>query len=121
VHRATGNDKLTSTVSFINLELEFENQAPQVYSLLVKVSTEDPIYRDYVDAEVLFHNEIHMYTEVIPFLEEILKKQETDLLGEIFPKWYYVESGADCVGGKDIVVLDNMVLYLEYLQRLLNG
>jgi hypothetical protein len=109
VHKAAGDDHFTSTVSFINLELEFEHQAPQAYSLLVKVSPEDPIYRNYYSTDVLFHNEIHIYTEVIPFVEEFLRKRQTDLLGEIFPKYYYGDSGAACVGGKDIIVLENMV------------
>jgi hypothetical protein len=46
------------------------------------------------DTDALFHNEIHMNTEVIPFVEEFLRKRQTDLLGEIYPKYYYVESGA---------------------------
>jgi hypothetical protein len=50
-----------------------------------------------------------MYTEVIPFVEEFLKKRQTDLLGEIFPKCYYAESGAAYVGDRDIIVLENMV------------
>jgi hypothetical protein len=44
-----------------------------------------------------------MYTEVIPFVEEFLRKRQTDLLGEIFAKCYYAKSGAACVGGRDIV------------------
>ena len=50
-----------------------------------------------------------MYMEVIPFVEEFLRKRQTGLLGEIFCKCYYAESGAACVGGKDIIVLEDMV------------
>ena len=109
VYKETGDDHFTCTVLFISLEVKFEHQAPQAYSLLVKVSPEDPIYREYFDTDVLFHNEIHMYTEVIPFVEEFLRKRQTDLLGEIFAKCYYAESGAACVGGRDIIVLEDMV------------
>jgi hypothetical protein len=108
-HKDTGDDHLTSTILFIDLELMFEHQAPQAYSLLVKVSPEDPIYRRFFDTDILFHNESHMYTEVIPFVEEFLRKRQTDLRGEIFAKCYYAESGAACVGGRDIVVLEDMV------------
>jgi len=109
VYKATGDDHLTSTILLINLELKFEHQAPQEYSLLVKLTPEDPIYREFFDTDVLFHNEFHMYAEVIPSVEEFLRKRQTDLLGEIFPKCYYAESGAACVGGKDIIVLEDMV------------
>jgi len=109
VYKATGDDHYASTVLFINLELTFEHQATQAYSLLVKVSPEDPIYRKYFDTDILFHNETHMYTEVIPFMEEFLRKRQADLVGEIFAKCYYAESGAACVGGRDIIVLENMV------------
>jgi len=105
----TGDDHFTSTILLINLELKFEHQVPQTYSLLVKLTPEDPILRNYLDTNVLFHNEIHMYTEVIPFVEEFLRKRMTDLLGEIFPKCYYAESGAAYVGGRDIIVLEDMV------------
>jgi len=105
----TGDDHFTSTILLINLELKFEHQVPQTYSLLVKLSPDDPILRNYLDTNVLFHKEIHMYTEVIPFVEEFLRKRMTDLLGEIFPKCYYAESGAACVGGRDIIVLEDMV------------
>ena len=44
VYKATGEDHLTSTVLFINLELKFERQAPQAYSLFVKVTPEVSIY-----------------------------------------------------------------------------
>ena len=86
VFKETGDDYCTSTVQFINMELNFEHQAPQAYSLLVKVTPEDPIYRTFFDTDVLFQNEIHMYTEVIPYLETCLGNRKTDLLGEIFPK-----------------------------------
>jgi len=76
----------------------------------VKVRTEAPIYRKNFDTDVLFHNEIHMYTEVIPFVEQFLRKRQADLVGEIFAKCYYAESGAACVGGRDIIVLEDMVL-----------
>jgi hypothetical protein len=109
VYKATGDDHYTSNILFINLELKFERQAPQAYSLLVKVTSEDPIYRRYVDSDVLFHNEILMYTEVIPFVEELLRKRQVDLLGEIFAKYYYAEIGAACVAGRDIIVLEDMV------------
>jgi len=75
----------------------------------VKVTPEDSIYRKFFNTAVLFHNEIHMYTEVIPFVEECLGKRKTNLLGEIFPKCYYAESDAASVGSRDIVVLEDMV------------
>ena len=100
-HTDTGDDHFTCTVLFINVEVKFELQAPQAYSLLVKLSQEDPIFRKYFDTDVLFHNEIHMYMDVIPFVEEFLRKRKTDLLGEIFPKCYYAECGAACVGGRE--------------------
>ena len=109
VYKATGDDHLTSTILVINLELNFEHQALQAYNLLVKLTPEDTIYREFFDTGVLFHNEIHMYTEVIPFVEEFLRKRQVHLLGEIFVKCYYAESGAACVGGKDIIVLEDMV------------
>jgi len=109
VYKETGDDHLTSTILFINLELQFERQAPQAYSLLVKLTSEEPIYREFFDSDVLFHNEIHMYTEVIPFVEEFLRKRQVDLMGEIFAKCYYAEIGAACVGGRDIIVLEDMV------------
>jgi hypothetical protein len=118
-HIDTGDDHFKCTMLFINLEIKVEHQAPQAYSLLVKLSPEDPIYRKYFDTDVLFHNEVHMYTEFIPFLEEFLGKRKKDLLGEIFPKCYYTESGAACVGGRDIIVLETW--YLEDSHRLLNG
>ena len=108
-HTDTGDDHLTCPILFINVEIKFELQAPQAYSLLVKLSPEDPIYRKYMDTDVLFHNEIRMYTEVIPFVEEFLRNRMTDLLGEIFAKCYYAESGAAFVGGRDIIVLEDMV------------
>jgi hypothetical protein len=108
-HTDTGGDHFTSVILFINLELKFEHQASETYRVFVKTSPEDPIYRNFLNTDILFHNEIHMYTEVIPFVEEFLRKRQTDLLGEIFPKCYYGESGAACVGGKDIVVLEDMV------------
>ena len=109
VYKATGDDHYTSTILFTNLELKFERQAPQAYSLLVKVTSKDPIYRKYFDSDVLFHNEILMYTEVIPFVEEFLRKRQVDLMGEIFPKYYYAEIGATYAGGRDIIVLEDMV------------
>jgi hypothetical protein len=109
VDTATGDYHSISTILFINLELKFEHQAPQAYCLLVKLTPEDPVYRNFCDTDVLFHNEIHMYTEVIPFVEEFLRKRQTDLLGGIFAKCYYAESGAACVGGRDIIVLEDMV------------
>ena len=109
VYNGTGGCHKTSTALSINLELKFEHQAPQTYSLFVKPSPEDPIYRKYFHTDVLFRNEIHMYTEVIPFVEKYLKKRKTDLLGEIFAKCYYAESGAACVGGRDVIVLEDMV------------
>jgi hypothetical protein len=108
-HTDTGDDHFTSVILFITLEIKFEHQAQQAYSLVVKVTPEDPIYRKYFDTDVLFHNEIHMYTDVIPFMEEFLRKRQADVLGEIFPKCYYAESGAACVGGRDIIVLEDMV------------
>jgi hypothetical protein len=74
-HTDTGDDHFKSTILFIILEITFEYQAPQTYNLLVRVSPEDPIYRKFFDTNVLFHNEIHMYTEVIPFVEDFLKKR----------------------------------------------
>jgi len=109
VYKATGDDHYTSTILFTNLELKFERQAPQAYSLLLKVTSKDPIYRKYFDSDVLFHNEILMYTEVIPFVEEFLRKRQVDLMGEIFPKYYYAEIGATYAGGRDIIVLEDMV------------
>ena len=108
-HTDTGDDHFTCTIQSINLELKFEHQAPQAYNLLVKISPEDPVYRKYVDTDALFHTEIHMYKEIIPFVEEFLGKRKTDLLGEMFPKCYYAESGAACVGGRDIIVLEDVV------------
>ena len=105
----TGDDHFTSNIIFINLELKFEHQATQAYSLLVKVTSEDPIYRTCLDTDILFHNEIHMYTEVIPIVEEFLRKRKIDLLGEIFAKCYYADCGAACVGGRGIIVLEDMV------------
>ena len=107
-HKATGDDHFTSNILFINLELKFEHQAPQAYSLFVKVPPEDPQYRKYVDTDVLFHNETVMYTEVIPFVEEFLRKRQVVLLGEVLAKCYYAESGAACAGRSDIVVLEDM-------------
>ena len=109
VYKTTGEDHYSSTILFINVELKFEHQATQAYSLLVKVTPEDTIYQKYFDMVALFHNEIHMYTVVIPFVEEFLRKRQVDLLGEIFAKCYYAESGAACVGGRDIIVLQDMV------------
>jgi len=109
VYKATGHDYYISTILFINLEIKFEHQATQAYSLLMKVSPEDPILRKFYDTDVLFHNEIHMYKDVIPFVEEFLRQRQANLLGEIFAKCYYAESGAACVGGKDIIVLEDMV------------
>ena len=109
VCKATGDGHYTSTVLFMNLELTFAHQAPQTYSLFVKLSPEDPIYRKYFDTDIRFHNEIHMYTKFIPFVEEFVRKRKTDLLGEIFAKCYYAESGAACVGGRDVIVLEDMV------------
>ena len=109
VYKATGDYHYTSTVLFIDLELKFEHQTTEAYSLLVKVTPENPIYRKYFDTDILFHNEIHMYTEVIPFMEEFLRKSQADLVREIFAKCYYAESGAACVGGRDIIVLEDMV------------
>jgi len=86
-----------------------EHHATQAYSLLVKLTPEDPIKRELFDTDVLFHNETHIYTEVIPFVEELLRKRKTNLLGEIFPKCYYVENSSACVGGRDIIVLEDMV------------
>jgi hypothetical protein len=86
VNKTTSDDHLTSTVLFINLELNFEHQALQAYNLFVKVTPEDTIHREFFDTCVLFHNEIHMYTEVIPFVEEFLRKRQVHLLGEIFVK-----------------------------------
>jgi thiamine kinase-like enzyme len=108
-HTDTGDDHYTSTVLLINLQIKFEHQATKAYSLFVKVTPEDPIYRKYFDSDVLFHNEIHMYREVIPFVEEFLKNSQVDVFWEIFPKCYYAESGTACVGGKDIIVLEDMV------------
>jgi len=108
-HTDTGDDHFTSTILFINLELKFEHQATQAYSLLVKLPPEDPIYRKYMDTDVLFHNEIHMYTDIIPFVGEFLRKRMTDLLGEIFAICYYAESGAAFVGGRDVIVLEDVV------------
>jgi hypothetical protein len=73
--------------------------------MLLKISPEDPIYRNYVDADALFHNETVMYKEVIPLFEEFLKKGRAVSLGQIFPKCYYAKCGA---GDTDIVVLENM-------------
>ena len=109
VYKATGDDYFTSNIFFINLEFKFELQAPQEYSMFVKGAPEDPIFRKYFDADALFHNELHMYTEVIPFMEKFLRKRQADLVGEIFAKCYYAESGAACVGGRDIIVLEDMV------------
>ena len=105
----TGDDHFTSNIIFINLELKFELQAPQAYSILVKITPEEPIYGKYFDTDVLFHNEIHMYTVVIPFVEEFLRKRQANLVGEIFAKRYYAECGAACVGGRDIIVPEDMV------------
>jgi hypothetical protein len=77
----TGYDHFISTIQYMNLEIEFEHQAPQAYSLLVKLSPEDPIFLNYFDTDFLFHNEIIMYTEIIPFVEEFLGKNMIDLLG----------------------------------------
>ena len=104
-----GDDHFISTIKYMNLEIKFEHQAPQSYSLLLKLWPEDPIFRKFFDTDVLFQNEIHMYTEVIPYLEKFLGKRKTDLLGDIFPKCYYAEYDAACVGGKDIIVLEDMV------------
>ena len=65
VYKATGDEHYTSTVLFIDLELKMERQAPQAYSLLVKITSEEAIYRVFFGTDVLFHNEIHMYTEVV--------------------------------------------------------
>ena len=107
--RVTGDDHFQSNIHFINVEIKFENQAPNAYSLLVKASPEDPTHRYYFDTDVLFHNEIHMYTEVFPFVEEFLRERQADLQGEIFAKCYYAESGAANVGLRDIIVLEDMV------------
>jgi hypothetical protein len=109
VYKATVERHYTSILIFIKLEIKFEHQATQAYRLFVKVTPEDPIYRKYLYIDALFHNEIHMYREVIPFVEEFLRKRQVDVLGEIFPKCYYAESGAACVGGKDVIFLEDMV------------
>jgi hypothetical protein len=109
VYKTTGEDHYTSTVLFINLELKFEHQTTQAYNLLVKVTPEDSLYGKYFDTDSLFHNEIHMYTEVIPFVEKYIRKRQVDLLGEIFAKCYYAKRGAACVGGRDIIVLEDVV------------
>ena len=109
VNKIAGDDHFTTTVLFINMEIKFEHQATQTYNLLMKLTPEDPIYWKYFDTGSVFHNEIHMYTEVIPFMEEFLRKRRVDLLGEIFPKCYYAECGATFVGGRDIIVLEDMV------------
>ncbi|PNF34666.1 hypothetical protein B7P43_G05471 [Cryptotermes secundus] len=105
VHKGGGGDHFTSTIFFINLELKFEHQTPKVYHMLLKISPEDPIYRKYIDADILFHNETLMYNEVIPSFKELLKKRQAVSLGQIFPKCYYAKCGA---GDTDIVVLENM-------------
>ncbi|GFG31624.1 hypothetical protein Cfor_03201 [Coptotermes formosanus] len=72
------------------------------------VSPEDPLYRKFMHTDAVFHNEALIYTEVIPFVEEFLKKRQDILLGELFAKCYYAESGAACAGRSDIVVLEDM-------------
>ncbi|GFG31622.1 hypothetical protein Cfor_03200 [Coptotermes formosanus] len=109
VYKAAGDDHFTSTILFINLELTFENQEPEVHSLLVKVSPEHPIYRKYVDTDALFHNERLMYMEFIPLVEEFLRNRQVDLLRELFAKCYYAESCAAYVDRSDIIVLEDMV------------
>ena len=81
IYKATIDGHYTSTILLINLKLTFEHQATHAYSLFVKLSPEDPIYRKYFDTDALFRNEILMYTEVIPFMEEFLRKRQADLVG----------------------------------------
>ena len=50
-----------------------------------------------------------MYTDVIHFVEEFLRNRQVCLLGEIFAKCYYAESDAACIGGRDIIDLEDMV------------
>jgi len=44
IQRGTGDVHFTSNINFINLKIKFELQATQAYSLLVKVTPEDPLY-----------------------------------------------------------------------------
>jgi hypothetical protein len=85
--KGVGGDHFTTPIFFINLELKFD-QTPKVYRMILKISPEDPIFRKYIDADVLFHNENLMHKKVIPLFEEFLKKRQTVSLGQILPKCY---------------------------------
>jgi hypothetical protein len=105
VSKGRGGDHFTSTIFFMQLKLKFEQKQAEEHHMLLKVSPEDPVYRRFLDTDVLFHNEALMYTEVIPFMKQFLRERRAVSVSELFAKCYYAKCGA---GGDDIVVLEDM-------------
>ncbi|XP_069702690.1 uncharacterized protein [Periplaneta americana] len=103
-----GGDHFTSNTFFVNVCLKFEEEPPERHYMLIKRSPEDVAFSTYMDTNVLFHNETLVYTELLPVMEEFLKKQGRPSLSMTsqFPKCYYAKSG--CGPGKDIVVLEDL-------------
>ncbi|KAJ4448877.1 hypothetical protein ANN_00268 [Periplaneta americana] len=99
-------DHYMSNVFFINVLLKFEADSPERYYMVIKLPQEDPYIRQFLDTEVLFHNETLIYTQMIPLMEEFLKKRVSFSIQSIFPECYYARS--DSAPDEDVVVLGDM-------------
>ncbi|KAJ4448875.1 hypothetical protein ANN_00266 [Periplaneta americana] len=99
-------DHYMSNAFFVNVLLKFEADSPERYYMLIKLPEEDPYIRKYLNTEVLFHNETLIYTQMIPLMEEFLKKRVSFSIQSLFPTCYYARS--DSAPDEDVVVLGDM-------------
>ncbi|KAJ4448876.1 hypothetical protein ANN_00267 [Periplaneta americana] len=99
-------DHYMSNAFFINVLLKFEADSPERYYMMIKRPQEDPYIRQFLNTEVLFHNETLIYTQMIPLMEEFLKKRVSFSIQSIFPTCYYARS--DSAPDEDVVVLGDL-------------
>ena len=101
-----GDDHFTSSTEFVSLVIQFPGQIPENHDMVVKLPPDDEFFRKYISTEQLFYNEVVMYTEVIPAMENFLRTRSKVSLKDynLFPKCYY----AKWENGKGFVALEDM-------------
>ncbi|KAJ9590468.1 hypothetical protein L9F63_016499 [Diploptera punctata] len=101
-----GDDHFTSNTCFINLVIQFEENAPETHAIILKLPPEDEDFQTFMGTDVLYHNEVTMYTETIPaFLTFIRNRCEFSYNEyDLFPKCYF----AKWENKKGAVVLQDM-------------
>jgi len=78
------------------------------YNITVKLKVQDFVFRECFDLDIMFHNELLFYNQILPFLLECRGPTVNDVNAFFVPRFFYGRNKCSELTPNDLIVIENV-------------